>query len=595
MPTVNVDKEILFKGLGKEFTLEEFEELCFNYGIELEEETSEREMAAKEVGADKAKELSNRAIYRIDIPANRYDLLCAEGIIRALSIFLEKQKPPVYKTVAAPKGKVQKLFVRPETGSIRKFVVAAVLRDIHFTQDSYNSFIDLQDKLHANICRRRTLVAIGTHDLDTVEGPFTYEALPPKEINFIPLNQTKSMNGEELMTFYEADRKLSKFLPIIRDSPRYPVIYDSKRRVLSLPPIINSDHSKIKLTTKNVFIECTATDLTKAKVVLNTVVTMFSEYCKEQFTVETVEVVSADGKSAVYPDLSMRKFETTKDYINKLIGTDIPRDKMLTLLGKMGLTASSGSQKSKQAISVLVPPTRSDILHAVDIMEDVAIAYGFNNIVKTVPKAATAGAMFPINKLSDKIRRELALSGYTEVLPLILCSHDENFKFLKKVDDNQTAVKLANPATIEYQVVRTSLLPGLLKTINSNKKLPLPLKIFEVSDIVLKDDSVERRAKNVRRMAIVYANTKGSGFELIHGMLDRIMLMLNVPMDVTGSGNGYYIKESDNVTFFPGRRADVFYNNNKIGYLGIVHPEVCQNFDVPLAASALEIDVEQFV
>ena len=141
--------------------------------------------------------------------------------------------------------------------------------------------------------------------MDTVQGPFTYEAREPKKIQFVPLNQTALMTGEELMTFYEvyilhlkvsvsypnaprniyqADRKLSKFLPIIRDAPRYPVIYDAKGRVLSLPPIINSDHSKIKLTTKNVLIECTATDLTKARIVLNTIVCMFSKYCKVPFT-----------------------------------------------------------------------------------------------------------------------------------------------------------------------------------------------------------------------------------------------------------------------------------------------------------------------
>ena len=135
-----------------------------------------------------------------------------------------------------------------------------------------------------NICRKRTLVAIGTHDLDTIQGPFTYEALAPKDIQFAPLNQEKNMNAEELMTFYETDKHLSKFLPIIRDSPVYPVIYDSNRQVLSLPPIINSNHSKITLDTKNVFIECTATDLTKGKIVLNTMVAMFSEYCAEPFS-----------------------------------------------------------------------------------------------------------------------------------------------------------------------------------------------------------------------------------------------------------------------------------------------------------------------
>lgn len=154
------------------------------------------------------------------------------------------------------KGAPVKLVVKPETAQIRPFVVAAVLRDISFTPNSYANFIDLQEKLHTNICRKRTLVAIGTHDIDTVKGPFTYEALPPDEITFVPLNQTKEMTGNELMEYYETDRRLSKFLPIIKSSPVYPVIYDSDRRVLSLPPIINGDHSKIKLTTKNVFIEC---------------------------------------------------------------------------------------------------------------------------------------------------------------------------------------------------------------------------------------------------------------------------------------------------------------------------------------------------
>ncbi|CAJ0748889.1 6255_t:CDS:2, partial [Entrophospora sp. SA101] len=122
----------------------------------------------------------------------------------------------------------------------------------------------------------------------------------------------------------------------------------------------------------------------------------------------------------------------------------------------------------------------------------VAIAYGFNNIPKTFPNSATVGKAFPINKLSDLVRREIALSGFTEVLPLILCSHDENFAYLNKKDDNKTAVKLANPKTAEYQVVRTSLLPGILKTVKENKKHSLPIKVFEVSDVAFKDDSQER-------------------------------------------------------------------------------------------------------
>ncbi|KAJ3106082.1 hypothetical protein HDU97_007085 [Phlyctochytrium planicorne] len=594
MPTINIDRDHLFTALQRTFTTAEFEELCFEFGIELEEETSEQEMVAKEVGADKAKGLSSRPIYRIDIPANRYDLLCPEGITRALRVFLELQKPPVYRVVRPANNRpVEQIQVKAETASVRPFLVAAILRNIVFDEEKYNSFIDLQDKLHNNICRKRTLVAIGTHDLDTISGPFTYEALPPKEIKFIPLNQTVAMDGEELMQFYEADRKLSKFLHIIRDAPRYPIIFDKNRTVLSLPPIINGDHSKIKLTTKNVFIECTATDLTKAKIVLNTVVAMFSEHVKDQFSVEPVEVRYSDGRVETYPDLSVRTVETTTQYINKRIGVELESDQVINLLSKMSLSATAGSAPGTLLVSV--PPTRSDILHACDVAEDVAIAYGYNNLVETTPKASTVGAPLPLNKLSDMVRREIAMAGYTEVLPLILCSHDENFAFLRKKDNNSTAVKLANPKTAEYQVVRTSLLPGLLKTIASNKDHRMPLKIFEVSDIALKDDSLERRARNERHVAIAFADLKGSGFELVHGMLDRIMAMLNVPLVPIGKGGGYYIKESQNDTFFEGRRADVFFNQTQIGSLGICHPEVVKNFGFLYPTSALEFNLEPFL
>ncbi|CAG8638736.1 2569_t:CDS:2, partial [Scutellospora calospora] len=443
-------KKELYQALGKQYTTEEFRDLCFDFGIELEEDTSEKEIVSKEVGITKAEGLSERAILKIDIPSNRYDLLCHEGISRALLIFQEKANSPCYKLVEPADEQVQ-ILIKPETARIRPYVVGAVLRNIKFTERNYNNFIDLQDKLHNNICRKRTLVAIGTHDFDTIKGPFTYEALPPKEIKFAPLNQTKELDGEELMNFYTTDKHIGKFLHIIRDSPVYPVIYDTNRNVCSLPPIINGNLSKITLNTKDVFIECTATDLTKAKIVLNTMVTMFSEYCEQQFTVEPVKVIYPDGTQHIYPDLSTRTMTVKTDYINACTGLRLDTSEIISLLKRMSLSAEPVNEEAK--ISVEVPPTRADILHACDIMEDVAIAYGFNKIPKTLPSCVTVGKALPINKLSDLVRKEIALAGWTEVLPLILCSHEENFEYLNKKDDNLTAVKLANPKTIEYQVV----------------------------------------------------------------------------------------------------------------------------------------------
>ncbi|KAI8140510.1 beta subunit of phenylalanyl-tRNA synthetase [Fennellomyces sp. T-0311] len=594
MPTVTVDKQRLFEALEKNYTSDEFNELCFRFGIELEEDTSEKDESEKVEG--------ERAQLKIDIPANRYDLLCEEGIAQALRVFEGKCKAPAYKLVKPASGKLEKVVVKPETAQIRPAIVAAILRDITFTQPSYDSFIDLQDKLHNNICRKRTLASMGTHDLDTIQGPFTYEALPHKDIKFVPLNQTVELDGDSLMEFYKEDKHLGRYLHIIRDSPVYPVVYDANRVVCSLPPIINSEHSKIKLTTKNVFIEITATDEHKANIVLNTLVSMFSQYCAKPFTVEPVEIVYPDGTVKQTPKIEPWRATAKVDYINSCTALDLNADDMCKLLGKMSLGASVNPKDSNELL-VDVPPTRWDILHAADIMEDVAISYGYDNLPKKMPNVNTFASALPLNKLSDHARRELAMAGFTEVAPLILCSHDENFKFLNRKDDN-TAIQLANPKTIEYQVVRTSLLPGVLKTINSNKKLPLPIKVFEVSDVGMKDESRERRTCNERRVCAAYMS-KTSGFEVIHGLLNRLMEMFSTKLISKASKDlGYWIVESEQPTYFPGRSADIYlrYVNEKgerkeeaIGSFGVLHPNVLNNFELTHPATVLEFNLEPFV
>lgn len=133
-------------------------------------------------------------------------------------------------------------------------------------------------------------------------------------------------------------------------------------------------------------------------------------------------------------------------------------------------------------------------------MEDAAVSYGFNKLPRTSPnRSVTIGQALMINKLADIVRYECAMSGWTEVMPLVLCSHEENFAWLNRKDDGKSVVKLANPKTAEYQVVRTSLLPGLLKTIRENKSARLPLMITEAADVVLKDETLERRVSVVAR------------------------------------------------------------------------------------------------
>ncbi|KAG2273831.1 hypothetical protein Bca52824_056386 [Brassica carinata] len=555
MPTVGVGRDRLFAALGETYTKEGFEDLCFRFGIELDDVTSENEIIRKEKHIEEEAKGDEETIYKIDIPANRYDLLCLEGIAQALRIFNKKQDIPTYTLSDIPKDNMLRMNVRSDqTSQIRPFVVCAVLRGVTFDEARYNSFIDLQDKLHQNICRRRSLVAIGTHDLDTLQGPFTYEALSPKDINFVPLKQTKSFRADELIEFYKSDLKLKKYLDIIESSPVYPVLYDSKRTVLSLPPIINGAHSAISLQTKNVFIECTATDLTKAKIVLNTMVTTFSEYCEKKFEIEPVEVTYDSGESYIYPDLAVYDMDVPLSYITDLMGVSLEVEEVTSLLNRMQLRAErSTSSESQCLVKVHVPPTRSDVLHPCDVME-------------------------------------VAMNVYTEVLTWILCSHKENFALLNREDDN-SAVIIGNPRGADFEVVRTRLMPGILKTVGSNNKHPKPIKIYEIGDVTLLDDTKDVGASNRRHLAALHCGAT-SGFELIHGLVDRVMEVMGVPFKPDGDIIGYCINRSEEPEFLPGRQASIICKGKHVGNFGIVHPEVLNNFDITDPCSFVEIDIE---
>ncbi|KAI8464212.1 MAG: hypothetical protein J3K34DRAFT_441251 [Monoraphidium minutum] len=564
--------------------------------------TSEKEQLRKEHGKDAAsiQGASEEVIYKIDIPANRYDMLCLEGIARALNVFKGRVPAPHYRLADMTGKPMQQLIVKPETALVRPYVVAAVLRGVTFDPVRYDSFIDLQDKLHQNLCRQRSLVAIGTHDLSKVAGPFSYEALPPGEIRFVPLKQTREFRADELMEHYLAnDMKLKRYVPLIKDSIVYPAIFDARRTLLSLPPIINGAHSAITLATKDVFIECTATDLTKAKIVLNTVVSMFSEYCAVPFEVEPVEVIDSFGESHVYPDLSCREMEVELAEINGVLGLGLGEDQICGLLRSMQLDAQPSASCSGR-LAVRVPPTRSDVLHACDVVEDVAIAHGYNNVPTHVPSTYTPGRELPLNQLNELLRGEVAAAGYTEVLTWALCARAEVFDYMRVAEPPEGgAVAVGNPATAEFEVCRTTLLPSALKTLGANKIAELPIKLFEISDVVLLAPEREVGAANERRLVAVVCNRE-AGFEVIHGLLNRVMQALGVPLKGSNPaveakvGGGYSWEPSDHPSFFPGRQATIHAGGKQVGIFGVVHPEVLEAFDIPNPVSALELSIEPF-
>lgn len=629
MPTVEVFQDALVAAFGENVTQDYFDALCFEFGLELDEVTSEQEMAKKEKGV-LDENLSDRTIFKVDVPANRYDLLCIEGLVRALKIFRGDMAPPVYK-LSTPKPKAEmKVTVCGSVRHIRPFCVAAVLRGVTFNKDGYDSFIALQDKLHWNIGHRRTLVSIGTHDLSTLTPPFSYEALPPQEIVFQPLNQTEVMNGHRMMEVLSEHQQLKAYLHIIRDKPCYPVIYDSKRVVCSLPPIINGEHSKIRLDTKDVFIEVTAMDMTKANIVLNTVVAMFSEHCAKPFLAEPVEVEYASdyepnsfakpGDKFVYPQLDTTPMKASISRLkNNLSLGELTGAEVQKLLTRMSVHCEI-DKKDKDVLNVDVPVTRSDIMHECDLLEDLAIAYGYNNLKTEVPATFSGASGQKINHLSDLVRNEVAMAGFTECMGWALISHKENWHNMRREEKLQElwrlaarpheyspgipAVVLSNSSTKDFELLRTSILPGLLKTTGNVKHNPPPIKIFEVGDVVLQEPTRETGSRNVRRVCALNTGMK-SNLSLTHGVLDQLMYTLNCEPEHEHEAakkkgaktlrKPFKLVASDDPSFFPGMQAHVVVEGTVIGVLGELHPEVMTRFDINMPASAFEINLEPFL
>ena len=590
MPTIIVNRDALFKAIGQSFTDEEFENLCFEFGIELDDVTSEQEIMKNEQKKED-KNLSTETLYKIEVAANRYDLLCLEGLALALRVFLSKQKMPEIKPLNILPEEERQLIVYESVNDVRPIGLCAILRDINFTDEMLKSFMDLQDKLHNNICRGRKLVSMGTHDLDKVKGPFSYRALSPEKIHFVPLNREEEVNGDGLMSLLKDDPKLGKYLYLLEGKEKYPVMMDSNGVIMSLPPIINSQHTKMTLNTHNVLLDITGIDLTKCEIVLNTLIAMFSVYCKNPFTVEEIKVINQKtGEGKIYPDLTPRKFQVDINYLKTITGIyDILPEKITKLLEKMELSAKIISPNE---IEVLAPITRSDILHPCDIAEDLAISYGYNNIKKELTTTKTHGVQQPYNKLADLFRDEMAMGGYVEFLTMALLSHKDMFTNLLSEKRDDKTVQILYSKSKEFEYIRSSLIPGILKSIEGNKANQLPFKIFEISDVVEINQETEVGAVNRRKLCFAYTNTV-SAMEIVQGMVDLLMKKIGLGFNSKNVEKKYYIKKSENKIFFEDRQAEIYILNDiKVGIYGIVHPKVIKNFGIKNPVTLCEIDLQ---
>lgn len=382
MPTIIVDLGALKNELpspekDRDY-LEWFDKLCFQYGLEYD-------------GIDPN---TTPTAVKVEVPANRYDILCREGLVAALETFLNPKEFPTY-TAEFSTDDFHTITVDGSVEGIRPYCLGAIFYNVKMDEISLASFIDLQDKLHQNIGRRRTLVAIGTHDLDYLSPPFTYRALPRKgSFKFTPLNQTQECDGQAMFSLL-SESSVGKYLPLIaNDIGLIPCIQDSQNRVASIPPIINSAHCKITTATKNIFVELTGSDQRKLEIALDVIAAFMGRKTAKPYTVQPIKIIYTGShtgttlyrhnqplsvtREIITPSLSSDHFKVSPEYVRTLIGKEkITTEQMVTLAKKMMLNAKI---ESEDLISVECPISRRDILHPCDIAEDIAVAYGYENI-----------------------------------------------------------------------------------------------------------------------------------------------------------------------------------------------------------------------
>ena len=361
---------------------------------------------------------------------------------------------------------------------------------------------------------------------------------------------------------------------IIEKFKKWPLLYDSKNQVLSLPPIINSnDLGRMTTETKNLFVEVTGTHLPTVHQALNIITASLAERGGK---VESVTVVYPDDSTDETPSYKPEKMNLKIMDIVDIIGLDLTPKQIVQALEKMGY----GAKPLKNEIQVLIPAVRMDILHAVDIIEDIAIGYGFDNMEPAMPQTMTAGKAHPITGVKNKIRDLMVGIGYNEVLNYIMTSPELlNDKMLR----DRPIITTGNPKSRNYSVLRNSLLPILLDFTGQNQHADYPQKIFEVGDVAIPDEEKETRVDQVPSVCGLITDVKVN--------ITKLMSEIGFILRNLGLEDRFSFESMKTSEFIEGRSANILIDGQVWGSFGEVSPEILVNFGIGYPVVAFEIIV----
>jgi phenylalanyl-tRNA synthetase beta chain len=551
VPTITLDRQRFSSYVGRDLSVEEMAKWLPWLGTDTEE-----------VGQDYVK---------IEYNPNRVDFCSYSGVARAFQGLMGwKTGMPNFKV---KQGNIA-LTVDKSVAEVRPYVVSAVVRGLNIDYEAIRELMEMQEALHWMIGRDRKKASIGVHNLDAVEPPFSYVTCAPDEIRFVPLDKTEEMTPREVLEKHE---KGMAYKSEVDFASRYPLIVDRKGHVLSFPPIINGELTRVVEDTKNLFIDVTGTELNAISRSLNVLVTALADMGG---AVETVRVEYSDHV-LVTPDLTPQKMKLRVAYSNERLGLDFSEAQTIEALQKSRLEAKV---IEKGVLDVKIPAYRTDILHEIDLVEEVAVGYGVFRLEPTKPASVTTGKPHKVSEVTSSVRQIMVGLGFTEALNFVLTNEVDHY--IKMRRKPEMLVTLANPVSTDYSIIRNDLLPSLMKNLAVSKHHVFPQRMFEVSDVITLDDNSETYTER-RIHASAVSSHPTANFTEIKSILESLLMNLGF--------TDWSVKETDHPSFLQGRAATVSLDDMALGVVGEIHPEVLNNFELENPTGAFEIDLQKII
>jgi phenylalanyl-tRNA synthetase beta chain len=501
--------------------------------------------------------------------SNHPGIWSVEGVARALRGFLGISPP---RSLRVSGQSSLKVIVDKKLKPIRPFIACAVVRGVHPSEEALKSWINLQEKMDQTYGRKRRKASIGLYQADLIRSPLHYTVRDPEATTFVPLGSSEGMSLQRIL---EEHPRGQEYGSIISSFDNWPLLVDGKSQVLSLPPIINSnDLGRITTSTRNILVEVTGTSLETVHNTLKIMVLALAERGGRIFS--CMQTYGYKPTRTVTPDLGGRPANVSLDYMNRVLGTSLDPSDAVRYLKRAGY----GARLAKRGeIAVQVPPYRLDIMHPVDLVEDVAIALDLNNLKPEWPKVWTPGGLSAETEAEDTVAEVMLGLGYQEVLTYSLTSPDVLAR--KMNAEPGRWAELANPRMTTHTVLRDWLLPSLLEFLSANTHVDYPQRIFEVGPCERLDGGNGGNIETVSRLAAATIHSS-AGFTEIRASMDALLKSLGLESTV---------QPETHPSFLEGRCGSVMVNERRTGVLGEINPRVVAAWGLSLPAAAFELEM----